>query len=285
MDSNYLLNNYLEKQLFELHSLQIDEYKNKSEIIIQNIIGISKTQLYTKTYSISQIEFKRLENAFSLLKENAPVQHILEESYFYNDKFFTPPGVFIPRPESELIIDCVNNDFSFSEKKTVLDIGSGSGCLSISLGKLYKDFSITGIDISHKAIEVSRKNAKRLNASNVKFVNKDFFNINPTLFDIIISNPPYIAISEINNLDDSVSKHDPFIALSDQFDGLSFYKYFIDNIDYMLKKDGIMYLEIPNSNITDKIIDIVNKKPNITNEIFKDFEGNDRVIKIYFNTK
>ena len=285
MDSNYLLNNYLEKQLFELHSLQIDEYKNKSEIIIQNIIGISKTQLYTKAYSISQIEFKRLENAFSLLKENAPVQHILEESYFYNDKFFTPPGVFIPRPESELIIDCVNNDFSFSEKKTVLDIGSGSGCLSISLGKLYKDFSITGIDISHKAIEVSRKNAKRLNASNVKFVNKDFFNINPTLFDIIISNPPYIAMSEINNLDDSVSKHDPLIALSDQFDGLSFYKYFIDNIDYMLKKDGTMYLEIPNSNITDKIIDIVNKKPNITNEIFKDFEGNNRVIKIYFNTK
>ena len=285
MDSNYLLNNYLEKQLFELHSLQIDEYKNKSEIIIQNIILIIKDQLYTKTYSISQIEFKRLENAFSLLKENAPVQHILEESYFYNDKFFTPPGVFIPRPESELIIDCVNNDFSFSEKKTVLDIGSGSGCLSISLGKLYKDFSITGIDISHKAIEVSKKNAKRLNASNVKFVNKDFFNINLTLFEIIISNPPYIAISEINNLDDSVSKHDPFIALSDQFDGLSFYKYFIDNIDYMLKKDGTMYLEIPNSNITDKIIDIVNKKPNITNEIFKDFEGNNRVIKIYFNTK
>ena len=285
MDSNYLLNNYLEKQLFELHSLQIDEYKNKSEIIIQNIIGISKTQLYTKTYSISQIEFKRLENAFSLLKENAPVQHILEESYFYNDKFFTPPGVFIPRPESELIIDCVNNDFSFSEKKTVLDIGSGSGCLSISLGKLYKDFSITGIDISHKAIEVSRKNAKRLNASNVKFVNKDFFNINLTLFDIIISNPPYIAISEINNLDDSVSKHDPFIALSDQFDGLSFYKYFIDNIDYMLKKDGTMYLEIPNSNITDKIIDIINNNPNIANEIFKDFEGNNRVVKIYFNTK
>ena len=285
MDSNYLLNNYLEKQLFELHSLQIDEYKNKSEIIIQNIIGISKTQLYTKTYSISQIEFKRLENAFSLLKENAPVQHILEESYFYNDKFFTPPGVFIPRPESELIIDCVNNDFSFSEKKTVLDIGSGSGCLSISLGKLYKDFSITGIDISHKAIEVSRKNAKRLNASNVKFVNKDFFNINLTLFDIIISNPPYIAISEINNLDDSVSKHDPLIALSDQFDGLSFYKYFIDNIDYMLKKDGTMYLEIPNSNITDKIIDIINNNPNIANEIFKDFEGNNRVVKIYFNTK
>ena len=242
MDSNYLLNNYLEKQLFELHSLQIDEYKNKSEIIIQNIIGISKTQLYTKTYSISQIEFKRLENAFSLLKENAPVQHILQESYFYNDKFFTPPGVFIPRPESELIIDCVNNDFSFSEKKTVLDIGSGSGCLSISLGKLYEDFSITGIDISHKAIEVSRKNANRLNAANVKFINKDFFNINLSLFDIIISNPPYIAISEINNLDDSVSKHDPLIALSDQFDGLSFYKYFIDNIYYMLKKDGTMYL-------------------------------------------
>ncbi len=285
MESNYLLNNYLEKQLFELDSLQIDEYKHKSEIIIQNVIGINKAQLYTKTYSISQTEFKKLENAFSLLKENTPVQHILQESYFYNDKFFTPPGVFIPRPESELIIDCVTSDFSFSAKKTVLDIGSGSGCLSISLGSLYKDFSITGIDISNKAVDVSRKNAEILNTSNVKFINKDFFNIKLNLFDIIISNPPYLAISEIENLDDSVSKHDPIIALSDQFDGLSFYKYFIENIDYLLKKDGTMYLEIPNSNVTDKIIDIINKNPNIANEIFKDFEGNNRVIKIYFNTK
>ena len=207
MESNYLLNNYLEKQLFELHSLQIDDYKHKSEIIIQNVVGINKAQLYTKTYSISQTEFQKLENAFSLLKENTPVQHIIQECYFYNDKFFTPPGVFIPRPESELIIDCVTNDFSFSEKKTVLDIGSGSGCLSITLGSLYKDFSITGIDISNKAINVSRKNAKILNTSNVKFINKDFFNINLNLFDIIISNPPYLAISEIKNLDDSVSKH------------------------------------------------------------------------------
>ena len=285
MNSNYLLNNYLEKQLFELHNLQIDEYKNKSEIIIQNVLGINKAQLYLKAYSISQTEFKRLENAFSLLKENAPVQHILEETHFYNDKFFTPPGVFIPRPESELIIDCVKNDFSFSEKKTVLDIGSGRGCLSISLGVLYKNFSITGIDISNEAVEVSRKNAKTLNTYNVEFFNKDFFTTNFSLFDIIISNPPYLAISEIDNLDDSVSKHDPIIALSDQHDGLSFYQYFIDNISYMLKKDGTMYLEIPNSNITDKIIDIINNNPNIANEIFKDFEGNNRVVKIYFNTK
>ena len=285
MDSSYLLNNYLEKKLFELHNLQIDEYKNKSEIIIQNIIGINKAQLYTETYSIPKVELQRLENAFLLLTKNTPVQHIIQESYFYNDKFFTPPGVFIPRPESELIIDCVKNDFSLSEKKTVLDIGSGSGCLSISLGNLYKDFSITGIDISNKAIEVSRKNARLLNTSNVKFINKDFFNINLNLFDIIISNPPYLSIDEIDNLDDSVSKHDPIVALSDQFDGLSFYRYFIDNLDYMLKKDGTMYLEIPNSNITEKIIDIINKRTNIVNEIFKDFEGNNRVIKIYFNTK
>ena len=203
------------------------------------------------------------------------------KSYFYNDEFFTPPGTFIPRPETELIVDCIRNDFSRLEKKNVLEIGSGTGCLSISIAKLYKNFSITGIDISEKAIETSITNAKKLNCSNIKFIKQDFFKMNFNRYDIVISNPPYLALEEVGFLDESVKNHDPLMALSDNKDGLSFYKFFVNNIDLFLEKDGSMYFEIPNSSITEIIIELVKNNQKINSKIFKDFEGNNRVIKIY----
>ena len=282
---NKLLDEYFSSKLLEFEMLYIDEYKKKSELLVQDILGINKSDIYTKNYSIPFEKLQLLEDAFSKLKENIPVQHILSKTYFYDNEFFTPPGTFIPRPETELIIDCVKNDFSLTEKKNVLEVGSGTGCLSISIAKLYKNFFITGIDISTKAIETSIKNAKKINCSNVEFIKKDFFSMNFKYYDIIISNPPYLAIEEIESLDKSVKNHDPFIALSDNSDGLSFYKFFINNIDLFLKKDGVMYFEIPNSPITETIISLVKKNKKISSEIFKDFSGNNRVIKIYFNIR
>ena len=282
---NKLLDEYFSSKLLEFEMLYIDEYKKKSELLVQDILGINKSDIYTKNYSIPFEKLQLLDDAFSKLKENMPVQHILSKTYFYDNEFFTPPGTFIPRPETELIIDCVKNDFSLMEKKNVLEVGSGTGCLSISIAKLYKNFFITGIDISTKAIETSIKNAKKINCSNVEFVKKDFFSMNFKYYDIIISNPPYLAIEEIESLDKSVKNHDPFIALSDNSDGLSFYKFFINNIDLFLKKDGVMYFEIPNSPITETIISLVKKNKKISSEIFKDFSGNNRVIKIYFNIR
>ena len=282
---NKLLDEYFSSKLLEFEMLYIDEYKKKSELLVQDILGINKSDIYTRNYSIPFEKLQLLEDAFSKLKENIPVQHILSKTYFYDNEFFTPPGTFIPRPETELIIDCVKNDFSLTEKKNVLEVGSGTGCLSISIAKLYKNFFITGIDISTKAIETSIKNAKKINCSNVEFIKKDFFSMNFKYYDIIISNPPYLAIEEIESLDKSVKNHDPFIALSDNSDGLSFYKFFINNIDLFLKKDGVMYFEIPNSPITETIISLVKKNKKISSEIFKDFSGNNRVIKIYFNIR
>ena len=279
------LNEYFSSKMFEFESLNIDEYKKKSELLIQDILEINKSDIYTKNYHVPYEKIQLLENAFLKLKKNTPVQHILGKSFFYNDEFFTPPGTFIPRPETELIIDCVRNDFPILEKKNVLEVGSGTGCLSISIAKLYKNFFVTGIDISKKAIKTSIKNAKKLNCSNVQFSEKDLFNMSFNQYDIIISNPPYLAVDEICFLDESVKNHDPFIALSDNKDGLSFYKFFINNIDLFLKKDGIMYFEIPNSPITESIIGLVKKNKKISSDIFKDFEGNNRVIKIYFNIK
>ena len=281
MNDFQLLNEYFSSKLFQLEKIEIDEHKKKSELLIEDILGINKSDIYTKNYYIPHEKIELLEHAFSQLKENTPVQHILGKSYFYNDEFFTPPGTFIPRPETELIVDCIRNDFSRLEKKNVLEIGSGTGCLSISIAKLYKNFSITGIDISEKAIETSITNAKKLNCSNIKFVKQDFFKMNFNRYDIVISNPPYLALEEVGFLDESVKNHDPLMALSDNKDGLSFYKFFVNNIDLFLEKDGSMYFEIPNSSITEIIIELVKNNQKINSKIFKDFEGNNRVIKIY----
>ncbi len=282
MHSNYLLIDFFNKQLVDLKRNKIDEYKQKSEMIIDAFLGISKTELYIRNHFIPHDQLKSLEQAFSMLLEDMPVQHIIGKTHFYEESFSTPPGIFIPRPETELIIDCIQNDFDSLSEKTVLDIGCGSGCIGITLASLYKNFDVTGIDISNKAINIATKNAKQLKVTNIDIIKQNIFDMKPKKFDIIVSNPPYLGISEIPNLDNTVKNHDPLEALSDEGDGLKFYKHFIDNISELLKSNGSMYFEIPKSIITNQIIDMIHNNSNIESIFFKDLEGNYRVIKVFF---
>jgi release factor glutamine methyltransferase len=282
MHSNYLLIDFFNKQLVDLKRNKIDEYKQKSEMIIDAFLGISKTELYIRNHFIPNDQLKSLEQAFSMLLEDMPVQHIIGKTHFYEESFSTPPGIFIPRPETELIIDCIQNDFDSLSEKTVLDIGCGSGCIGITLASLYKNFDVTGIDISNKAINIATKNAKQLKVTNIDIIKQNIFDMKPKKFDIIVSNPPYLGISEIPNLDNTVKNHDPLEALSDEGDGLKFYKHFIDNISELLKSNGSMYFEIPKSIITNQIIDMIHNNSNIESIFFKDLEGNYRVIKVFF---
>ncbi len=282
MHSNYLLIDFFNKQLVDLKRNKIDEYKQKSEMIIDAFLGISKTELYIRNHFIPNDQLKSLEQAFSMLLEDMPVQHIIGKTHFYEESFSTPPGIFIPRPETELIIDCIQNDFDSLSEKTVLDIGCGSGCIGITLASLYKNFDVTGIDISNKAINIATKNAKQLKVTNIDIIKQNIFDMKPKKFDIIVSNPPYLGISEIPNLDNTVKNHDPLEALSDEGDGLKFYKHFLDNISELLKSNGSMYFEIPKSIITNQIIDMIHNNSNIESIFFKDLEGNYRVIKVFF---
>ena len=280
MNSSSSLIDFFYKKLEVLQDNQINEYQQKSEIIIDAILGIKKAELYTSNFSISKNQIQKLEESFLLLEKDVPVQHIIGKTSFYNDEFLTPPGIFIPRPETELIVDCIKNDFEDTSKKTLLDIGCGSGCIGITIASLYKDFDVTAIDISDKAVKIANKNAKKLDISNIQILKKDIFQMDAKKFDIIVSNPPYIGINEVNKLDNSVKNHDPLKALSDNEDGLKFYKYFIKNVAQLLEIDGAMYCEIPNSEITHQIIDMINNNSNIEGIFFKDLEGNKRVVKL-----
>ena len=242
MQPNYLLTDFFNKQLLALKEKKIEEYKQKSEMIIDDLLGISKAELYTNDHFISNKEIYSLEAAFSLLLEDMPVQHIIGKTYFYQDSFLTPPGVFIPRPETELLIDCIRNDFKKMSKKTVLDVGCGSGCIGITIASIYKNFEVMGIDISNKAIDVANQNALHLKIDNIKIMKQDIFKMKTKKFDIIVSNPPYISKEDPHLHQPELAKQ-PQIALVSGDDGLQDIRTIVGNASEYLNKTGMLLIE------------------------------------------
>ena len=204
------------------------------------------------------------------------------KNYFYNDKFFTPPGVFIPRPETELLVDCA---VEFVSTKTdtikIVDFCTGSGCILLSIAKKFPNHDYVGIDKSKTAIKTANKNKKLLGCKNVEFFNHDIFMYNQPKVDLILCNPPYLANHEIQNLEQSIKQNEPMSALTDFKNGISFYKYLISNFNNLIKTNGIMLLEIPFSSVTKDIISINENFNSNKSVLYKDLEGKNRVVKIY----
>ena len=277
-----LLKQYLKSQILKLEGTKVQEIQAKSNILVQHYFKISKADLHIKDIPLSAKDITHLDSMFAQLFQNKPVQYITGETYFYNDKFLTPPGVFIPRPESELLVDCAVEFLSKSKGSLkIIDFCTGSGCILLSIAKKFPNHEYIGLDKSELAIKTAEKNRKSLGLKNVQFFNQDIFEYNQSKADLLLCNPPYLAKHEIDSLEQSVRDYDPLSALTDFKNGTSFYKYLISNFKKLVKKNGIMLLEIPFSAVTDDIISI-NKNFNANKSLFyKDLEGKNRVIKIY----
>ena len=277
-----LLKEYLKSQILKLEGTQVQEIQAKSNILVQHYFKISKADLHIKDIPLSAKDIINLDSMFAQLFQNKPVQYIIGETYFYNDKFLTPPGVFIPRPESELLVDCAVEFLSKSKDNLkIIDFCTGSGCILLSIAKKFPNHEYIGLDKSKLAIKTAEKNRKSLGLKNVQFFNQDIFKYNQSKADLLLCNPPYLAKHEIDSLEQSVRDYDPLSALTDFKNGTSFYKYLISNFNKLVKKNGIMLLEIPFSAVTDDII-LINKNFNANKSFFyKDLEGKNRVIKIY----
>ena len=280
--SNSVLRDYLNLKISKLAENGIHEAKLKSEILVQDYLKISKADLYLENIKVSEKDIKVMDKIFLELFKNKPIQHIIGESYFYENRFLTPPGIFIPRPETELLVDCALDFLSDKkESSTVIEFCSGSGCVLLSVAKKFPKNKYIGIDVSDIALQTAKRISKLMNLKNIQFIKGDIFNYFSQKADLIICNPPYLAINEIDGLDDSVKEHDPLEALTDFKDGTSFYKHLILNFKNLVSKNGIMLLELPFSEVTKNIISF-NDNFNINKSAFyKDFEGKKRVIKIY----
>ena len=277
-----LLKEYLKSQILKLEGTQVQEIQAKSNILVQHYFKISKADLHIKDIPLSAKDIINLDSMFAQLFQNKPVQYIIGETYFYNDQFLTPPGVFIPRPESELLVDCAVEFLSKSKDNLkIIDFCTGSGCILLSIAKKFPKHEYIGLDKSELAIKTAEKNRKSLGLKNIQFFNQDIFKYNQSKADLLLCNPPYLAKHEIDSLEQSVRDYEPLSALTDFKNGKSFYKYLISNFNKLVKKNGIMLLEIPFSAVTDDII-LINKNFNANKSLFyKDLEGKNRVIKIY----
>jgi len=258
----------------------IDSPRLNIELMLCQILGISRLDIYTQfDKPLTEIERKILRNMISKRVKRMPLQYILGNTDFYGHKFLVNNSVMIPRPETELLVDKVLKDIGnkYAHLK-ILDIGTGSGCIALSLAKELSNSKILAIDNSYFALMTAKNNASNLAIKNVIFNQCNILEELPTLekFDILVSNPPYIPIDEYNQLEPEVKLYEPKESLTDDSDGLTFFKRFAQIIPDLLKDNGIFYFEF-GYNQGEKLINLYNKK-GYNVKLLKDFNSIDRFI-------
>ena len=250
-----------------------------SEILLSNSIKRDKRHIILNPKEILNSE--QLEKFNSLIerrKKGEPIAYLINKKEFWKDEFFVNKDVLIPRPDSELIIEQVLKIYSKDVHLQVLDIGTGSGCILLSILKERSNFYGTGIDISKKSINVSKFNAKQLNLTNrVKFFHSSVDNFNNGKYDMIVSNPPYIEQLSLKYLEKDVVNFEPKLALSGGFDGFSKIRKVINKASILIKKNGKFILEI-GFNQKNKVIKILKDEGFYVNKAIKDYGNNDRCI-------
>lgn len=228
-------------------------------------------------------EFEDKKNLFIFhlldLKRGKPIQYVLGETEFFGLRFFVNPGVLIPRPETEELVEWILNEQPAPTDR-IVDLGTGSGCIAVSLKNKLPQNEIWALDVSEKALETARINAA-YHSCEINFLNDDFLKMDfdrLPKFDIIVSNPPYIAISEKQQLDPVVVNNEPATALFvDDTDPLIFYRKIVDFGLKNLNPGGRIYVEI-NQNLAEETFAIFNEAFDET-ELKKDISGNFRMIR------
>ena len=213
------------------------------EELISYHLGCSCLEIYSKKID----EINHILNDFERILKNEPIQYIIGNVNFYGNTFICDNRALIPRPETEILVESVIQSKIWSKEKiSILEIGTGSGCISISLAKLREKISIDSIDISLKALDLAKQNYLINKVKEpINFIHTDFENFKTTtIYDIIISNPPYISLKAWNDLNPSVKKYEPKSALVGGIDGTEFINLIITKSKLFLEPEGEIFLEI-----------------------------------------
>ncbi|MGQ9819815.1 MAG: peptide chain release factor N(5)-glutamine methyltransferase [Candidatus Kapaibacteriales bacterium] len=217
------------------------------ELLLCRVLNCKRIDLYLSfERPLKNDEIDKLKKLILQVLQREPLQYVIEETQFLDFTLKVRKGVFIPRPETELLVVSVRKDLSSkaNDRLEILDIGCGSGAISIALAKYFPNSNVLAVDISDIALEVAKENSSTKNIYNISFRRLDILREIPeSKFDLIVSNPPYIPFVEVANLDENVKK-EPLEALTDFSDGLMFYRRFADVFPLLLKDFGKFYLEV-----------------------------------------
>ena len=273
------IENILDKASKQLNSLNINNANLDCEVLLSNTI--SKDREYLILNLKQNLDKKYIDFFYNLIerrKKGEPVAYLINKKEFWKETFYVNKDVLIPRPDTEHLIEEVVKYTYEDSKLHILDIGTGSGCILLSILRERKKFNGTGIDISKKSINISRYNAKKLKLNNrTKFYVSDVDNFLIGKYDIVISNPPYIENLSLKYLDRDVINFEPKLALDGGKDGFSEIIKVINKSSALIKKNGVFILEI-GYNQKNKAIQMLKNKGFYIKKVLKDYGKNDRCI-------
>ncbi len=255
----------------------IETPRQESQAILQNLLSLNKIDFYIDPVrpvsAVNQaVFFERIKRR----GQREPLQYIVGEVDFYGLPFFVAPGVFIPRPETELIIEVAR--FLPISPRAILDLCTGSGALAIVLAKKFPSAHITAIDCSETALAIAQKNQERHQTSSVHFLMGDLFSplTSNDRFDLIVCNPPYIAENEWDKMDPEVVNYEPHLALFSSDEGHGHLKRILTRAPDVLSENGQLLLEI-GAGQSHWLSDFVEKETPFSVTFYRDWAGIDRI--------
>ena len=250
-----------------------------TELILSKVINKKREEiLLNSNNKLKNTDLIKFQSYLFRRHHKEPMAYILGYKHFWKHKFLTNKSVLIPRPDTEIVIEETLKYLPTDKSKKILDIGTGSGCIAISILKERPKCIATAIDISKNAINVAKTNAKLHQLENkINFINIDIDKYKSCNYDLIISNPPYINSIDLNRLDDDIKFHEPKLALSGGFDGFRDLKKVIIKSKKLLKINGKLILEIGHRQ-KNQCLKILNKNGYYINQVSKDLSGKDRCV-------
>ena len=270
----------IKKGMIDLKNANVESPKLKARLLMQFVLN--KPRQYVIVNDMENIEesvSNKYFDGIKKIKNGIPLEHITHQKEFMKLNFFVNENVLIPRQDTEILVEEVIKIAQKTHSKKILDLCTGSGAIAVSLAKYLPESEITAIDISKEALNIAKKNAANNEVDKqITFINSDMFdNLKDKKFDMIVSNPPYIKQSVIEELDNEVKK-EPYIALNGGEDGLDFYKKIIKESFQYLKYQGYLCLEIGFDQKID-VIELIENEEKFDNTYSKkDLYGMDRIV-------
>ena len=274
--------NYLEALRFGNNFLKKNsnnDYLLDVELLLAYALKLTREKLLINlNKKIKKNNYNKYKKFLLRRKKNEPIAHILKKKEFWKYNYYVNRDVLIPRPETEIIVEEVLKKIDLGSSKSILDVGTGSGCIIISVIKNRTLCKGTAIDISKNALKIAKYNAKIHHLQNkINFINIDIDKIQLNKYDFVISNPPYISLVNLKRLEDNVKSFEPKLALAAGIDGLEVINKLIVQSKKILKKNGKLIFEI-GINQKEKSISLLKKNGFYINNICKDFRSIPRVI-------
>ncbi|MGM0531509.1 MAG: peptide chain release factor N(5)-glutamine methyltransferase [Bacteroidota bacterium] len=281
MEKNKTIENvirHIKNELIEIYPEQ--EINSLAEIMLHHVVNLKKTDLLiNRQKTINDQQFQTIEDITKQLKNHKPIQQILGETEFYNTTLKVNQHTLIPRQETEELVEWIIKD-AFSEKKSILDIGTGSGCIAIALAKNLPGSMVTALDYKPEILDAARENAS-LNGVTIRFILADILkdDLPPGQYDLIVSNPPYVRNSEKKFMTQNVLNYEPSEALFvEDEDPLIFYRKIIHLAGKHLVENGSLYFEI-NEYLGEEMIKLLKKHGFNNICLRKDLNNKNRMIK------